>query len=82
LVWLATMVVAGDAPGTAEASSQLPVPAAPAATPQMRLAVVQRAMQEQGIDFRPTVQLGDDGRIVCRVVWVDTRGETAITSSQ
>jgi len=69
LVCVATMALAGDTP--------VPTPAAVATTPkplsvEMRYANVQRAMTENSIEFRATVTLGDDGRVIVRVIPWDT----------
>ena len=63
LMCAAGMALAGDA-------------AAPTAAPavlsaEVRYANVQRAMTENSIGFRPTIHLGDDGRLIVGIEPVD-----------
>ena len=64
LICLAGVALAGDTPSSPRAVAEVP-------SAQARLARVQQAMQENGIEFRADVVIGDDGRLMVRVVWVD-----------
>ena len=65
LVCVATLALAGDTPQTPPAKAAIP-------SVEVRFANVQRSMRENGIDFRPTVSIGDDGRLIVRVAPIDT----------
>ena len=72
LMCAAGMALAGDAIDPPEKGSlTMPATVYPPPSAEVRYANVQRAMAENSIGFRADVMIGDDGRLMVRVVPVD-----------